>query len=84
LARKIMTLKIGQPGISLEKIGIICALRKAEIEAFEADGKRVVKDYMRTSSIEDGAKRFEMNKGSLNRTQREVESLMRGSVFVTR
>jgi hypothetical protein len=83
MSRKVMTLKIGQPGISIERLSILCALRKNEIEAYELEGKQIVKDFMRRSSIEDGVNSFEMNKGSLNKEQRYVQQLMRGSALLT-
>lgn len=82
ISRKIMTLKITNPGISIERISILCALRKDEIDAYEVEGVQVVRNFMRMVSIDDGVKAFEKNNGSFNPAQRYVNQHLKG-VLVT-
>jgi hypothetical protein len=61
ISKKIMTMKIVNPGYTSDSVAIILGLRKVEVEAYELDGKNRVKEYMCTTDFNDCIKKFEQN-----------------------
>lgn len=76
LSRKIMTMKIVNPGMTTTQVGLALGLRDHEVTAYETDGKNRVKDFMRVAAVGDVIDTFHSNKGALNPNQRFVEKLI--------
>lgn len=53
ISKKIMKLRIVNPGYTSDTVAIVLGLRKLEVEAYEQDGKNRVKEYMRTTDFND-------------------------------
>lgn len=58
MSRKIMTMRIANPGIKFGTIGLACGLRDYEVRQYEKDGIHRVKNYMETYSVQDGINKF--------------------------
>lgn len=75
VGRKVMSMKIVNPGINMDQVAIALGLRVHECIAYERDAMERVKNYMRSLSVQEGINKFNTER----LVENEVKNLNRAT-----
>lgn len=66
LSRKIISMRIVNPGISTTKIGLTFGMRDDEILKYERDGINRIKSFLATTSLQEASNKFNVERAIMN------------------
>lgn len=66
LARKIISMRIVNPGISTTQIGLSFGLRDIEVLKYEREGINRIKSFLATTSLQEASNKFNVERAIMN------------------